>query len=80
MGEDRTPAQQGEQTLLEITPQDALTSATRRIHCPDTNAAENIDELDQITIHHFLSTIADIALSVARRRLDHKQGQNKVAE
>ena len=47
----------------------ALTSIHRRIHwpaTPDTTESEN--ELDQITIDHFLETLAEIAIAIARRR------------
>ena len=46
-----------------------LTSIHRRIHCgatPDTTDFE--DELDQITIDHFLDTLAEVATAIARRR------------
>ena len=47
----------------------ALTCIHRGIHCaatPDELEAE--DELDQIAIQHFLDTLAEVALAVARRR------------
>ena len=45
-----------------------LTCIPRRIHCPDTNAIEAADELDRIAIDNFLTTLAEVALSVARRK------------
>ena len=46
-----------------------LTPIHRRIHCaatPDTNQGQN--ELDQITIDHFLDTLAEVVLAIIRRR------------
>ena len=46
-----------------------LTPIHRRIHCaatPDTNEGQN--ELDQITIDHFLDTLAEVILAIIRRR------------
>jgi hypothetical protein len=48
-----------------------LTCIPGSIHCgatPDTTEAGN--ELDQIAISHFLDTLAEIAVAVARRRID----------
>ena len=52
----------------ESNDQEALTCIPG-IHCaatPDT--LEGQDELDQIAIDNFLNTLADIALSIARRK------------
>ena len=48
----------------------ALTPIHRRIHCAATTDTMQPDgnELDQIAIDHFLGTLAEVALSVARRR------------
>ena len=49
----------------------ALTPIHRRIHCAattDTMQPENENELDNIAVDHFLDTLAEVALSVARRR------------
>ena len=49
----------------------ALTPIHRRIHCgatTDTMQPENENELDNIAVDHFLDTLAEVALSVARRR------------
>ena len=46
-----------------------LTSIHPRIHwpaTPDTTESEN--ELDQITVDHFLDTLAEIAIAIVRRR------------
>ena len=46
-----------------------LTPIHRRIHCgatPDTK--ESDDELDHIAIDHFLDTLAEVAMAIARRR------------
>ena len=52
-------------------PVDELTSIHGRIHCPDTNEAHDDDnELDRIAIDNFLDTLAEIALSVVRRRME----------
>ena len=50
-------------------PEIGLTSIHGRIHCaatPDTTEPE--DELDSIAIDHFLDTLAEVAMAVARRR------------
>ncbi len=50
-------------------PEKGLTSIHGRIHCaatPDTTEPE--DELDSIAIDHFLDTLAEVAMAVARRR------------
>ena len=47
----------------------ALTPIHTRIHCAATG--ENLDsenELDQIAIDNFLDTLADVILSIIRRR------------
>ena len=53
----------------DIDPEGRLTCIHQRIHytaTPDTT--DGHDELDQIQIDHFLNTLAEIALSVARRK------------
>ena len=50
---------------------DGLTPIHGRIHCaatPDTNKDQLEYELDQIAIDHFLDTLAEVALAIARRR------------
>ena len=56
---------------LESGAEKALTPIHGRIHCgatPDTTEPENENELDNIAVDHFLDTLAEVALSVARRR------------
>ena len=46
-----------------------LTPIHRRIHCAatsDTNEGQN--ELEQVTIDHFLDTLAEVAMAIIRRR------------
>ena len=46
-----------------------MTPIHRRIHCaatPDT--AEDQNELNQITIDHFLDTLAEVAMTITRQR------------
>ena len=53
----------------EINVAEGLTSIHQRIHytaTPDTT--DGNDELDQIQIDNFLNTLAQIALSIARRK------------
>ena len=48
-----------------------LTPIHGRIHCgatPDPNKDQLENELDQIAIDHFLDTLAEIVLTIARRR------------
>ena len=48
---------------------DGLTSIHRRIHCAATlDTLDDENELDQIAIDCFLDTLAEIAMSIARRR------------
>ena len=52
-------------------PQNGLTCIHRRIHCAATPGAtepDNEDELDCIAINHFLDTLAEVALAIARRK------------
>ncbi len=51
--------------------ENGLTPIHGRIHCaatPDTTEPENENELDSIAIDHFLDTLAEVAMAVARRR------------
>ncbi len=56
---------------------EALTSIPRRIHCAATSAPEQdedfVDELDEIEIDNFLTTLAEVAMAVATRRLTRKK-------
>ncbi len=55
----------------------ALTSIPRRIHCAATSAPEQdenfVDELDEIDFAHFITTLAEVAMAVATRRLTRKK-------
>ena len=51
--------------------ENGLTPIHGRIHCaatPDTHKDQLEYELDQIAIDHFLDTLAEVALAIARRR------------
>ena len=51
--------------------ENGLTPIHGRIHCaatPDTTEPEPENELDRIAIDHFLDTLAEVAIAVARRR------------
>ncbi len=51
----------------------ALTSIPRRIHCAATpDQTEEREELDEIDINHFITTLAEVAMAVATRRLNRK--------
>ncbi len=55
----------------EATPADGLTPIPRRIHCaatPGATESDNENELDRLAINHFLDTLADVALAIARRK------------
>ena len=48
---------------------EALTSIHARIHWPATpDTVDGENELDDITIGHFLDALAEIAIAIARRR------------
>ena len=47
-----------------------LTPIPQGIHCPATTEGVGAtDELDEIAIHNFVETLAEVALAVAARRL-----------
>ena len=53
----------------ENAPPDGLTSIHARIHWADTpDTIEPGDEIDRIDINHFLDTLAQVALAVAKRQ------------
>ena len=60
--------------------ENGLTPIHGRIHCvatPDDDHSNGHDELERIDIDNFLSTLAEIAISVARREQqcgDHEGG------
>ena len=59
----------GDSPPVESGGENGLTPIHRRIHCAateDTTRGQN--ELDERTIHHFLDTLAEVALAIARRR------------
>ena len=63
----------------ESGPPDALTSIHGRIHCADTSEAhDDENELDRIAIDNFLDTLAEIALSVARRNVEQEPETGEV--
>ncbi len=54
---------------VEIRPGDALTPIHRRIHCgATTGTTESNEDLEGIAVDHFLDTLAEVALAIARRR------------
>ena len=61
-------------------PPEGLTCIHPRIHCvatPDTGDLNSYDELDCIDIDYLISTLAEVAISIARReqrRGDHEGG------
>ncbi len=51
----------------------ALTPIRRGIHCGATadtgdNCEDSVNELDRLAINHFLDTLAEVALAIARRK------------
>jgi hypothetical protein len=57
-------------TRKESGRQNGLTPIPPSIHCPATT--ERVcgnDELDEITVEHFLDTLAEVALAIAYRKL-----------
>jgi hypothetical protein len=58
--------------IVDISMQKALTSTDKSIHCSDTattGAAEHQEnELDKIMVKAFLTTLAEVALNIARRK------------
>ena len=60
-------------------PVNALTSIHGRIHCPDTNEAhDDENELDRIDTDNFLETLAEVALSVARRGSSSERDEDRI--
>ena len=66
LGWDRQPDPQGGVP-------DALTRIHGRIHCAATQHEETLSETDKLQINHFFDVLADVALSVAKRRLTGDQ-------
>ena len=51
----------------------ALTSIGEPIHCATTpDQTEEREELDEIDINNFITTLAEVAMAVATRRLNRK--------
>ena len=49
--------------------ENGLTPIYRRIHCATTpHTIEDQNKLDQIAVDHFLDTLTEVALAIARRR------------
>ena len=64
----------------ECGPLNVLTPIHRRIHCSATqNTTEHEDELDRIAIDNFLDTLAEVALAIARRRVQANDGDGALA-
>ena len=52
-----------------------LTGIPLRIHCwAATEGEQESAELDQIAVDHFLDTLAQVALSIAARKLSKDKG------
>ena len=49
---------------------EGLTSIHRGIHCAATPEGEDTDETEAIQLSHFFKVLAEVALSVARRKVD----------
>jgi hypothetical protein len=57
-------------------PTEGLTRIRRRIHCSaTTDTGEELDELEQLQVDHFLNTLAEIALAVASRQASSQGGK-----
>ena len=57
----------------ESGPLHGLTRIHGRIHCAATQHEETLSETDKLQINHFFDVLADVALSVAKRRLTGDQ-------
>ena len=63
----------GRQPEPESNVPDALTGIHGRIHCAATQQDGTPSETDRIQINHFLDVLADVVLSIAKRRLTGDQ-------
>ena len=54
-----------------------LTPIHRRIHCAATHQVETLSETDRLQLDHLFDVLADVALSVAKRRLNTRQVTGK---
>ena len=52
----------------ESGPLNGLTSIPRRIHCAATQDIHQEIEIERLKVEEFLKTLAEIALSIARRK------------
>ena len=69
MAEQQNGLSQTEESGLE----NGLTPIHQRIHCAATaDTTEPEDELEHIAINSFLDTLAEVALAIARRRLEEE--------
>jgi len=50
-----------------------LTCIHRRRHCVATQDTDGDDELDRIEIDNFLDTLAEIAMSIAKRKEENPE-------
>ena len=53
---------------------EGLTPIPQRIHCAATPEGETLSEVDIIAVEQFLDTLAEVAMSVASRRLQKGEG------
>ena len=66
---DRPPEESGREN--------GLTPIHRRIHCAATAQVETLGETDRLQLNHLFDVLADVALSVAKRRLINGQVTDK---
>ena len=60
-----------------IEPESGLTSIHGRIHCAATEHGEPLSETDNLHLRQFFHDLANVALSVAKRRLADKKVTGK---
>jgi len=60
-----------------VAPETGLTSIHGRIHCAATEHGEPLSETDNLHLSQFFHDLANVALSVAKRRLADKQVTGK---
>ncbi len=61
----------------ESCPENGLTPIHGRIHCAATQQVETLNETERLQLDHLLAVLADVALSVAKRRLTTRQVTGK---
>ena len=64
---------EAEQEISQECPEEALTSIRECIHCVATQDTDGDAEMDRIDIDNFLDTLADIAMSIARRKEEREE-------